>query len=339
MKYSSRRRFIYRPAIVVTVIAVTLLGVSALLWGSGLLSAATFGFTKPPSTAGLVPVPVSAGTIPAYTKMTRDQLWNPATQNFAQIYLRPEQITPDMLTKVSDILGRVLDHDKKPGYVFTESDFLPRGTRAGLVAGIPAGKRAMRIDLAKVDGLFGLNPGDRFDLVATLPIDANRSGQTTFNSAGVYGQQLALQASMTNWMKQATVRVLVQNGVVVEPMATRNVPITQSTLTQGLVTRPKPLQEVVIAVQPDEVARLTEAIAVNAGIACVPRSGRPDDPLNSFTPDLQPWNPFSGLPPGGVATNVSGNLILPQGSSLNMVESIRGSNREMVTVPSKPRER
>jgi Flp pilus assembly protein CpaB len=329
MKYRGRRWF-YRPmmtAIIATIAVVTLTGVLVL---TGRLNLG-IGASTQPSAGGLIPVPISAAVIPAYTKITRDNLWNPVAQNFAQIYLRPEQVTPDMLTKVSDILGRVLDHQKAAGYVFTESDFLPKGTRPGLVAGVPGGKRAMRIDLAKIDGLFGLNPGDRFDLVATLPIDANRGAQAPFSAAGVYGQQLALQASMTNWMKQATVRVLVQSGVIVEPMMTRQVPVTQSTLTQGLVTRQKPLQEVVIAVEPEEVARLTEAMAVNAEIACVPRSGRPDDPVNSHTPDLQPWSPFS------MQANAAGATASPAGTTLNMVETIRGSSREMVAVPAKPR--
>src|SRR6266480_1621231 len=115
-----------------------------------------------------------------------------------------------------------------------------------------------------------------------MPIDASRGGGgQTFNFAGVYGQQMALQAGLSNWQKQATVRVMVQNGIIVEPMATRGVPMFQSSLTDGAVARTRPVQEVVIAINPEDVARLTEAIAVDAKITAVPRSGRPDDLVDS----------------------------------------------------------
>jgi Flp pilus assembly protein CpaB len=281
----------------------------------------------------LIPIPTSVAPIPAYTKITRDHLWDARNGRLAVIYLQPENVTPEMLRTINQIAGRVLDHDKPAGYVFTESDFLPPGTRPGLVAGIPPGKRAMRVDAAKVDGIFGLNVGDRFDLVATLPIEANR---TPFPAAGVYEQQLSLQAQMTNWMKQATVRVLVQNGVVVESMKTRTIPVTQNTLTQGLVTRNRPVQELVVAVDPEEVVRLTEALAVNAEIACVPRSGRPDDPVDSHTPDLQPWSPFWGPSGSGTPTSSPVPTTLSQGPPLNMVERINGDKREMLAIPSRP---
>jgi hypothetical protein len=50
-----------------------------------------------------------------------------------------------------------------------------------------------------------------------------------------------------------------------------------------------------------------------------PRSGRPDDPFDTTTPDLQPWNPFGateGLP-----------------SSYTIVETIAGAKREATAVP------
>jgi len=283
------------------------------------------------SYAGMIAVPTPARTIPAYTRITRDHFWNPQTKQLTYVYLPPSAATKDMLIDFKDIFGRVLSHDKESGYVFTDTDFLPKGTRDGVVAGIPAGKRAMRVPADRVDGLYGLHVGDRFDLVATLAIDSKGAGAQNFNFGGVYGQQLALQARLTNWQKQATVRVMVQNGVVVEPMTTRQVPVFQTTLTQGGVTRMKPVQEIVIAVDPNEVARLTEAMAVDAKIECVPRSGRPDDPVRSVTPDLRPISPFAG--PGvasfGGATAAGAGSLAPFAA----VETISGSKRELTAVP------
>jgi len=150
-----------------------------------------------------------------------------------------------------------------------------------------------------------------------------------------------IQARITNWMKQATVQVLVQNGHVVEPLTTRQVPISSRTLTQGPITRTKPVQELVIAVAPDEVARLTEAMAVGAEISCVPRSGRPDDPVDSVTPNLKPWSPFTGLgsAPADWGQHGGGSSLNPGGSPLTMIESISGSKREIIAVPSRPADR
>jgi hypothetical protein len=126
-------------------------------------------------------------------------------------------------------------------------------------------------------------------------------------------------------------------------MITRQIPVFSRTLTQGGITRMRPIQEIVIAVDPDEVARLTEAMAVGAQISTVPRSGRPDDPANSITPDLRPVSPFSG---GAAVASYSAPAIgtepaavptapaVLQGTGpFSMVETISGSARELKAVP------
>jgi Flp pilus assembly protein CpaB len=242
-----------------------------------------------------------------------------------------------MFRSVNSVIGRVLNHDKPAGYVFTEADFEPKGTRPGLVAGIPAGKRAMRIPVERIPGLVELQPGDRFDLVATAPIDAG--GAAASMGGGIYARQLELQARLSNWQKQATVRVVVQSGDVVEPMRTRQVPVANNTMTNGLVVRTKPVQEVVIAVLPEEVSRLTEAMAVGEDISCVPRSGRPEDPHESITPDSMPVSPFGGRAPSlqskvSESSPPSGGLS-NFGDGFTTIETINGSKRDMVGAPVK----
>ena len=315
--------------------AIALVAVTALVLVFGTLVA--FGVvdlsklrSQEPSTAGLIAVPTPAVTIPAYTRVQRDHLWDRTNSRLSVVYLPPRAVTKEMLTNLSQVIGRVLDHDKAPGYVFTESDFLPPGTREGIVGGIPAGKRAVRISADKVDGLFGLRAGDRFDVLATLPIDANRGGGQALNVGGPYGQELALEAQLSNWSKQATVRVIVQSATIVEPMKTRGVPIYQTTLTDGAALRTRPVQEAVIAVDPDEVAPLTEALAVNATLTTVPRSGRPDDPLDSKTPDSRPFSPFN---PPGAATGDQGFGADRDPASFTTVETIMGQRRSLSAVP------
>jgi Flp pilus assembly protein CpaB len=333
--FDQRRSTVPRPAasIVLTAVLVSVAVALAVLWGLGVIDVSKFR-TAQASTAGLVAVPTAARTIPAYTKITRDHLWDPTNGRLTFVHLAPNSVTKEMLINFSDIIGRVIDHEKPAGYVFTETDFLPRGTREGIVAGIPPGKRAIRVPADKVEGLYGLRPGDRFDLVATLAIDGGRGGAQSFNFGGVYGQQIALQARLSNWQKQATVRVMVQDGTVVEPLTTRQVPVFSNTLTQGGITRMRPVQEIVIAVDPEEVAPLTEAMAVDAKISTVPRSGRPDDPIDSKTPGLRPVSPFTGVGSGGFTGATSESSSQTAGAApFAVVETIMGPKRELTAVP------
>jgi Flp pilus assembly protein CpaB len=311
------------PTTAIAVAASVVVLIVALL-AFGVLDLSRFRSNEP-STEGLVAVPTPAGVIPAYTRIRRDHLWDRRNNRLAVIYLPPQAVTKEMLTNITDVLGRVLDHAKEPGYVFTESDFLPPGTREGIVGGIPAGKRAIRISADKVEGLYGLLSGDRFDIVATIPISAGRTGGQTFNFGGPYSQEVALQAQLSNWDKQATVRVIVQSAVIVEPMATRGVPTVQTSLTDGAATRTRPVQEVVIAVEPHEVALLTEAMAVDATLTTIPRSGRPDDPVDSTTPDLRPTSPFSTAGGDGLSPE--------EGDDFAVVETIMGQKRALTAVP------
>jgi len=310
-------------ALIVVASAVVILGALIVL---GVVDLSRFRNTAP-STAGLIAVPTPATVIPAYTRIRRDHLWDRRTAQLAVIYLPPGAVTKEMLVNIGDVLGRVLDGPKEPGYVFTESDFLPRGTREGIVAGIPAGKRAIRISADRVDGLYGLHAGDRFDILATMPIDA-AGGNRSFSFAGPYSQEMALQAQLSNWDKQATVRVIVQSALIVEPMSTRNVAAVSSSLTEGAAARTRQVQETVIAVEPGEVALLTEAMAVNARLTTIPRSGRPDDPLDSKTPDLRPFSPFATSRGEGADSRLS-----DEEDDFRVVETIMGQKRSLTAVP------
>jgi Flp pilus assembly protein CpaB len=266
---------------------------------------------------GKIPVPQTARAIPAYAKVKRDDFYNATERRYQMVYLEPGQVGPKMITNLEDILGRVLDHDKPAGFVFTEDDFLPKGTRPGLVAGIPPGMRAMRVELSKVRGLYGLMPGDRFDLVSTLAVTTD-AAQDLRKIAGANADRFVAEAALSTPAKQASVTVVVQNGIVVSPVQTVEVPVSMSSLASGSRVSSKPLQEVVIAVHPAEVAALSEAMAVEAQLAVVPRSGRPDDPADSVTPDRRPKSPFSGA--GG------------DSASIKFVETIDGDKHEIVPV-------
>src|SRR5689334_16322949 len=99
-------------------------------------------FRRPPANTheGEIAVPISAADIPAYTMITRDHLLDGETGALKVLWMKKENVRAEMLTDISKIIGRVVNHEKQPGYAFRATDFLPEGTRPGLVAGIPPGK-------------------------------------------------------------------------------------------------------------------------------------------------------------------------------------------------------
>ncbi len=274
-------------------------GTIGTLWAMGVVE---LPFLKrgPQFPPGTVMVPVSGVDVPAFTKLTRDHIWDPKTGQFAVIPMPPNMVTPEMIVDQTKIFGRVLDHDKPKGYVFTEKDFLPKGTRAGMVAGIPTGKRSLTLEANKLTGVFGLKPGDHIDLVATLPIDS-KDGK----GIGGLNTTTVTQNQMAALQKRATVRVLAQDAVIVTPVTSRNKPTTSGSLTNGTTVRNVPIQEIVIAVSPAEVPAITQALATKVEVTCVARSGLPDEQ--------------------NVESKISGADPI---SEMKVVESISGKKRE-----------
>ncbi len=273
-----------KSALIVLTVVVGGVGTVGTLWAMGEIDL-PFLNRAPSVPPGYRLVPVSGAAIPAYTKLSRDHVWNPQKGTFATAMMKDEEITPDILVAFKDIFGRVLDHDKPKGYVFTEADFMPKGTRPGLVAGIPAGKRSLTLEAGKLNGAFGVKVGDHIDLVATVPIDSNKNRGGLGGLAGT----LVLQQQVATMQKRASVRVLAQDAVIVSPVTSRNKPITSTSLTSGSQVRTVPVQEIVIAVDPKEVPAISEALATQVEVTCVARSGLPDDPgAKSKTPGSDP---------------------------------------------------
>jgi Flp pilus assembly protein CpaB len=208
-------------------------------------------------------IPISSNSIPAYTKITRDHIWDSTKGVFSVTPVHKSVVTSDMFTSFEKFKGRVLGRDKPKGYAFTESDFLPKGTREGIVAGIPPGKRSVVLDASKLNGVFGLRAGDHIDILASQKLDLQKNKAMTGPHAAFFTAQ-----------KQASTRVIVQDGVIVLPVTSRAKPITSNSLTQGTQSKTVPVQEVTIAVNPEEVAPLNSALAVESQLNCVARSGQ-----------------------------------------------------------------
>ena len=217
-------------------------------------------------------VPISIRAIPAYTMVTRDYLIDPKTSRWALSWMSPKEVPEGVITDTSKIRGRVAAREKPAGYLFSENDFLPKGTRPGVVGGTPEGKRAITLDASKLKGVFDLREGDHVDLLDTVSVDMPGAGHS---NTGRMGTNVVATPDAALLPKRGLVKALVQDGVVVTPVKFRNVPTASSSLTQGTTTRNIPVQEIVLAVEPKEVAPLAAAMAMKYEITCVARSGRP----------------------------------------------------------------
>ena len=224
-----------------------------------------------------LPIPVCTKRIPAYSLVDREYLLDPRKHNqFLEHYLSPkaygEFVARGGIAKLSELSGRVTVREKEVGYFF-ESDFLPKGTQPGVAGGTPPGKLAITLDASKLKGVvYDLKAGDHVVLQASTAVDMPGAGHS---SGGRFGTNVVATPDMTLLPKRSLVRTLVEDGVVVTPARTRNMPISASSLTQGTTTRMVPVQEIVLAVDPEEVAPLAEAMDLKYEITCMVRSGRP----------------------------------------------------------------
>jgi Flp pilus assembly protein CpaB len=236
------------------------------------------------------PVPVLARPVPAYTKVTVEHFLDAKSGELTvrHVSSKDEAEKNGFITDRKDILGRVLTRDKPAGFPFVAKDLYPKDTRPGVVAGIPEGKRSFVLAAEKVQGIHGLKLGDQFDLLASVPVDMDRA----FSKLKLVGSFDPISAHPG---KRANVRVLVQNGAIVLPVAIREIP-TGSPTAKGGPTPSKPVQEVTIALDPEEVAPLHEALAIQATLMCVARSGRPDDAAaKTVTPGSPPPAPMHAM--------------------------------------------
>jgi hypothetical protein len=281
IKHNPRRRSL--SSTVLLVLLALVVGVPAIGGGTiGILVAlnmikpaqlAFWRSKETPIPKDWVFVPMCPRPIPAYTKITRNDLLVPNTTKWAGVMLPPKLVPPGAITDFFRILGRVTAQDKAAQFCFREVDFLPPGSSPGVAGGTPSGKRAYCLNATELKGVVhDLRAGDHVDLLASILIDMSGAGHSNSGQMGsVVSDPLAMLPAKRTWGKP-----LVEDGVVVTPVRIRNVPITSSSLTQGTTTRSKPVEEIVIAVEPQEVAPLNEAVALKYEITCSARSGRPE---------------------------------------------------------------
>lgn len=270
---------------------------------------------------GQIAFPSLTRPIKAYEKITREDLIDMEKQQLRPIWLDENLVKEGMLRDLSKIIGRVAARDKQPGYILSEADLLPTGTRAGVTAGVPAGKRSFSFDVEKVPGLELLRQGDRFDILAALP--ARKEPVSNIEPAALLGGIKPPDTRSGQLARQTGIKPLVLGGTMVALTKGANQstagaqPLTSKTVTRG--SRKQHNIVATIAVEPEEVSPLTEALGLEVSLYCVARSGHLSkeetkketinyDGMIPVVATSQKVNAFTALKAEDLADSVTGRL-------------------------------
>lgn len=220
--------------------------------------------------------------------------------------------------RVSELMGRVLKRDKEAGKILSENDFFERGTKPGVTAGIPLGYGGFRVGLGDIEGLAGLNRGDRFDIMAIVERDDDDDSSREI--PGLVGERQRLLGLNEDETPKVQVLTIVSNGLVVSGTMVRREIMNSSSLMGGASQKASAKQEMVIAVRNEERAVLVEKLGTKAKVYCVPYSGR-GEAKGAVSP---PAKANSLLSSAGAE---QGADLKSDASAPGVVEIIRGTER------------
>ena len=323
-------RLLFVPTIIAAILGIGLLifstvnGGLSLPFGGGDVAAASK--TPKPLRSDEVWVYASPRPLPAFTKLTIDRLLSKDGQPLMVRVDRSVAEERGLFEKDVDLAslqGRILGRDKPGLYAFTKKDLLPRDTKPGPNAGIPPGMRGVWVDVSKVTGLADMGAGDCVDLVAATA-DAPRSAPDTSVLGNVTDtiMRARLTAAATNAQRgtSSSAWVVARKAQVIAP--TRSRPKPGSAGKRGAATT---LDEIFLAMEPDDVTQFSKALAQGVTLLAAPRSSQPDYESVEIADD-RPADATAEL-----QKLLGGNSDQP--GSMQMIEVIRGGRRETVTVP------
>ncbi len=162
--------------------------------------------------AGKKAYPRATKTIPAFTSVSLEHFADEKGQPNV-ILLEPDKAKAAGLLEATQVLGRVTKGDKRPGYGFTENDFLAKGSPASRTAAIPAGMVGVQVTAAQIPTLRGLKANDRFVLVAAADPYSGAIGPKGAAIPSDVSRQAHLEKSFS-----AVTRRIVEGGVVIQAM-------------------------------------------------------------------------------------------------------------------------
>jgi hypothetical protein len=269
------------PAVLMGLTALGMLSVAgiAVAWAMGAF--ADTPAAEPIDRTGQLAFPAIVRAMKAYEAITKDDFVNPETKQLNVVWL-PEATAQMASRNMAELIGRVLRRDKQAGMVLSEVDFLEKGTRPGLVAGIPAGKLAIAIPATGIPGLEQLRGGDRFDLLVSLPMKDSEELISNSEPAALFGGIKPASLRVGQLSRRHGVKHLITDGMLVtlfsgEERSTSG-PSGLTVTPGGNGSKTTTTQTVFaeLAVDPEEIGPLTEAISLGTRMTCVLRSGLPN---------------------------------------------------------------
>ncbi|MCA9315503.1 MAG: hypothetical protein H6826_04165 [Planctomycetes bacterium] len=333
-----------------TAIAITLLAVcggALLLHSTGAITLPFLSADAPPPArepdhTGQVAVALTTQAIPSYTMLRREHFLSATAGGILYRWFPEKDVPKTVIRSAGELYGRVLRGGKEAVQWIDERDLYPPGTREGPTAGIPPGKRAMRLRASDIPGLHGLNQGDRFDIVMTTEVEieapkrVNRSRVDDLDVEGPYAplhtaDMRPAPEAPTIKRRMAEVKLVVEGGTVVQPVHRReDLPGAKTPVRPNL--RNKPLEEIVIAVDPAEVAALEQALALGAKIQVAMRAQAATGETNAGRiPDIEVA--VEDLMP----TPATPDTDTPK-ERVRLVEVVEGGVKKIKAVPIGPQE-
>lgn len=209
---------------------------------------------------GMVAVPIPGQTLLAYQTIRPTSFEDPATAYVRTIPVPEETaIRSDWITDLSQLVGRVPRHDLPATAPISESDLMPPGTATGLSGATPSGRVLFFLD---ADGLIG---GDAFEFGQHLDLVASRTAEEPRGSRGRLTNVALTDAQRTS------VEPIADDVVVMMPTRSPGNPTAQ----QGQSADIKTAAKLILAVRPNQVARLEYAVAVGASLRATVRAATP----------------------------------------------------------------
>ncbi len=77
---------------------------------------------------GRIALPATAVAVDAFAPIKASDLAEPATGQLRQYFFQPNDVQEGWITRPEELVGRIVRRQIEPGYIFSESDFLPPGS-------------------------------------------------------------------------------------------------------------------------------------------------------------------------------------------------------------------
>lgn len=269
----------------------------------------------------MVRIPINATPIPAYTRVDRTHMLNPATKRLTYQKLPPSSVIGISIVGVDQNGSHAEDRVVDVKNVDDQVVFVLSGNREVNQANVlQLGGALMNINsiigrVVKRDKRVGLGfqestffpKGTPEGIAGATPIGMRSITLDATKLTGVHalgtGDQIDLLASFPaggddgpaassiltgkpasfNKKDAGEPHLLAQNALVLKPVYIRNEATASSSLTQGKKVQNVPKYEVAIAVNPDDLIPLQRAINQSLTITCIARSMQPSGEKDQLT--------------------------------------------------------